>query len=131
VTKANGKEVLTGPVTAEVIRVIDGDTILVRAKIWLGQEIETRVRLHAIDAPELKSKCLTERNLAVKAREFVRAMIEGGPIVLRNIQYGKFAGRVVSAVETSDGQNLAALLAARGLGYPYHGGKRRRWCGAT
>lgn len=127
---APAKDRLAGPVLAEVVRVIDGDTILVRAKIWLGQEVETKVRLNAIDTPELKGKCPQERLLAIKARDFVYATIQGGPIVLRDIQYGKYAGRVVSTIETQDGQNLAALLIARGLGYDYHGGKRRKWCPA-
>mgnify|MGYP001996263084 CR=1 FL=1 len=44
-------DTLPGPIQAEVIRVIDGDTIEVRAEIWLGQYIETNVRLAGMDAP--------------------------------------------------------------------------------
>ncbi len=48
-------ELLPGPVTATVQEVIDGDTVAVRARIWLGQAIENRVRLAGIDTPELRS----------------------------------------------------------------------------
>src|SRR3989338_6548178 len=46
------EEPVTGPVAAAVLEVIDGDTIVVRARIWLGQAVETRVRLSWADAPE-------------------------------------------------------------------------------
>jgi endonuclease YncB( thermonuclease family) len=49
--------VLAGPVMARVIRVYDGDTILVRARIWVDQEIEIRVRLAGVDTPEIKGQC--------------------------------------------------------------------------
>ena len=34
---------LAGPVSAEVLRVIDGDTIEVRAHIWLGHQVHLAV----------------------------------------------------------------------------------------
>ena len=46
-------EVLPGPIAADVIKVIDGDTLPVRARIWLGQEVEINVRLADVDTPEL------------------------------------------------------------------------------
>lgn len=50
----SGKRIeIAGPVAAEVIRVIDGDTILVAAKPWPQQTMEVYVRLRGIDAPEL------------------------------------------------------------------------------
>ena len=54
-------EIVPGPVPAEVLAVLDGDTLVVRARIWLGQDVETRIRLDGIDAPELKGKCESER----------------------------------------------------------------------
>ncbi len=35
------RELLPGPVPARVIQVIDGDTLVVKARIWLGQDVET------------------------------------------------------------------------------------------
>ena len=49
-------ETIAGPVSAEIIEVIDGDTILVDASPWPQQTIEVYVRLRGIDAPELHSK---------------------------------------------------------------------------
>ena len=52
-TMASAEDVLPGPIPATIERVVDGDTIDVRARIWLGQEIVVRVRLAGLDAPEL------------------------------------------------------------------------------
>ena len=64
-------EILPGPVLAEVVEIIDGDTLAVRARIWLDQTIEARVRLSGIDAPELRGRCAAERHAAVAARALI------------------------------------------------------------
>ncbi len=57
-------ELLPGPVPGRVIAVIDADTLAVAARIWLGQDVEVRVRLAGVDAPELRGACPHERVLA-------------------------------------------------------------------
>jgi endonuclease YncB( thermonuclease family) len=130
---AQAGERLAGPVPARVIAVIDGDTLEVRAHIWLGQELRTRVRLAGIDAPELEGKCAQERSLAAQARAYLRARLEpgegwGARVWLRNIRYGKYAGRVLARVETAGGEDLSRGLMAAGLARPYAGRARAAWC---
>ncbi len=134
--QAAARERLAGPVPATVTAVVDGDTLEVRARIWLGQEIATRVRLAGIDAPELRARCARERALALRAADFLaRRLAVGGPassgIRLHDIENGKYAGRVLARVETADGQDLARLLLAAGLAQPYDGGRRASWCPAS
>lgn len=121
-------ERIPGPVIASVVKVIDGDTVVVRARIWLGQDVETRVRLQGVDAPELAGACERERLLALRARDFVRLKIGGAKVVMRDIRYGKYAGRVVARILTADGEDISAALIEAGLGRPYHGGRRASWC---
>ena len=64
---ATADERLPGPVPARVMAVIDGDTLVVKARIWLGQAVETRVRLADIDTPALRASCDSARLLAVRA----------------------------------------------------------------
>ena len=45
------EEALAGPVRAVVERVVDGDTVDVRARIWLGQSLTVRVRIDGVDTP--------------------------------------------------------------------------------
>ncbi len=119
---------IPGPVPARVTGVIDGDTIVVRARIWLGQDVETRVRLAGADAPELNGGCESERRLARRARDFVRALAAGGRVVLSHISYGKYAGRVVASVRVPGGEDFSQALIAADLARPYGGGRRRSWC---
>ncbi len=128
VTAAGWRDPIPGPVPALVVDVIDGDTVLVRARIWLGQEVETRVRLDGVDTPELRGKCPAARRLAREAQAFVQARVGGRQVILRDIQYGKYAGRVVARVQTPDGDDLSDALIAAGLGHAYGGGARASWC---
>ncbi len=126
-------ETLTGPLTGRVVEVIDGDTLAVRVRIWLDNDVTTRVRLDGIDAPELRGACPEERKLARRAAAFLAARLsadaQGGPAVrLHDVRYGKYARRVVARVETLAGEDLGAALLAAGLARPYDGGRRASWC---
>jgi endonuclease YncB( thermonuclease family) len=131
---ARAGERLAGPVPAVVTRVVDGDTLEVRARIWLGQELAIRVRLAGIDAPEAGSSCAQERALALRARAFLTDRLTpdpGGPppvVRLRDIRNGKYAGRVLARVEVPPGQDLGRALLAAGLARRYDGGRRAAWC---
>ncbi|MEL6421582.1 MAG: hypothetical protein AAFQ42_03985 [Pseudomonadota bacterium] len=123
---------LPGPVEADVRRVIDGDTLLVRAHIWLGQRIDIRVRVRGIDAPELRSRCAAERLAAQRATEEVSRRVQGRRVHLTRIARGKYAGRVLADVELPGAGSLSATLLALKLVTPYrphskrHGAARDR-----
>jgi len=120
---------LEGPVAAEVLRVVDGDTIEVRAHIWLGQEVTTLVRLNGVDAPELKGKCEGERAAARRAKARIEEKLAGGnDVILRNIRFEKYAGRVMSKVETESGEDLGTALKREGFVRAYSGANRAGWC---
>lgn len=127
----SGGDVLPGPVPAEVVGVVDGDTIDVRARIWLGQEVRTRVRIAGIDAPELRGACVEEKARARAARTRMEALVGGGTVVLRDIRLGKYAGRVVARVETAGGREFGALLLEEGLARPYGAARAAAWCAET
>ncbi len=122
-------DVVLGPVSAWVLRVIDGDTIAVRARIWIGQSVETRVRIAGVDTPELRGDCVLEIELATAARDLVDEAIGNAPAILRDVRHDKFGGRVLARVESERGEDIATLLITAGLGRPYDGGKRASWCG--
>ena len=125
-TVAGGK--LEGPVPAIVTRVIDGDTIEVRAQIWLEQEILVKVRLAGIDAPELTASCDDTRRAAHQARDLVVREVEGARVFLVRIRGDKYFGRVIGHVMTPKGEDLASLLLAAGLATTYSGSRRAAMC---
>jgi len=119
---------ITGPVSAKVIKVYDGDTFTVEAYPWPGLEAKASVRVNGVDTPEIRGKCDAEKQKAIEARDFVKDLILGETIFLQNVKHGKYAGRVVADVKLEGGDNLATMIISQGLGREYHGGAREGWC---
>ena len=119
---------LAGPVEAEVLRVIDGDSLVVRARIWLGQTVETHVRLTGIDTPELRGKCDREREKAEAARTALIGLLGDGPVALSDIETDKFGGRVRARVGSATHPDVAQAMIATGHARAYDGGRRAGWC---
>lgn len=124
---------LKGPVPAIVERVIDGDTITVRARIWLNQELRVNVRIARIDTPELAARCTRERELAGQARDFVHNILYADEktepsVWLSDIDQDKYGGRVLARVTGSAGGDVAQALIQAGLANIYDGKKRTDWC---
>lgn len=129
---ANGqaKEIVSGPVTAEVVKVIDGDTIRVKAKIWLGLDKTIKVKFNGIQAPELHSpKCDYEREIAEEAKAVTVKAIAGKPVQLIDIKYGKYSDRVIANVRNHEGVDLNTFLFNQALAHPTKTGSRIDWCG--
>lgn len=122
---------LPGPIPAEVVEVVDGDTLTVRAIIWLGQSVETNVRLDGVDAPEMRARCPREKALAESARDAVRGLVGVGLVHLLDVQPDKYGGRVRARVRVAGGVDLTEALLKTGLVRPYHGERRQPWCEET
>lgn len=116
-----------GPVEADVVRVIDGDTFEAAARIWLGEAIDVHVRIEGIDAPELHAHCSWERRRAEAARDYLARRIDGAAVELSRVRYDKYGGRVDAVVRDTDG-NIGEAMIAKGYARPYHGHRRRPWC---
>ena len=120
---------IPGPVPARVLYVVDGDTVRVRARIWLGQEVDTYVRLNGVDTAEMHAHCDYERGMAQKAADYVsRLLPEGDAVTLMDVTYDKYGRRVVARLITAGGQDLSGLLLKSGLARPYDGGHKQGWC---
>ena len=100
---AGPEESETHTVTATCIKVVDGDTIVVKC-----DKRQMTVDLAGIDAPELGQPWGKE------VRGFVRDMVEGNQVTVEVIEAGETGGtaRVMVA-----GQDLSRLLAERGLAW--------------
>ena len=118
-----------GTVTvSKVISVYDGDTFRVDIDSLspiVGKNI--RIRLNGVDTPEIQGKCQYEKDLALKARDFVRNKLTNAKeIKLTKLQRGKYF-RVVADVMV-DGVSLEKELLENKLAYKYTGGKKSSWC---
>lgn len=130
--EAMARDEISGPVSAEILRVVDGDTLLVEAQPWPQQKMEVYVRIRGIDAPELKSKCEAVRLAGQNARHALETMAADSiRIQLTRISGDKYFGRIVADVILSDGHNVADGLLLAGLVRTYDGCRKpRETCGS-
>ncbi|MCC2612791.1 thermonuclease family protein [Neorhizobium petrolearium] len=126
-TEASARDEVSGPVAAEILRVIDGDTLLVEAQPWPQQKMEVYVRIRGIDTPELRSKCAKLRRIGLDAQHALQ-MLAGASrqIQLTRISGDKYFGRIVADVTLSDGRSVADNLLLAGLAQSYDGGRKPR-----
>jgi micrococcal nuclease len=116
-------------IPVEVLRVIDGDTVEVRARIWLDQFVVTRLRLRGIDAPERGGRCAAEAERAEAARRRLAALAgEDAGAFLTDLGTDKYGGRVLGRLVGADGRDLGARMVADGHARPYDGRRRQAWC---
>jgi micrococcal nuclease len=115
---------VAGPVSARIVRIIDGDTLEVEAHPWPGQSVRVSVRLRGIDTPERRSQCADQRAAARLARNELERLVRDFPTVeLINVSGGKYYGRVLADMKAGT-RDVAAAMLASGLARPYNGGKR-------
>lgn len=114
---------------SKIISIYDGDTFKVNIDGYpaiVGEKMA--VRVNGIDTPEIKGKCLKEKELALKAKQLVVSLFENAQsIELRNMQRGKYF-RIVADVYV-DGQSLSEYLILNHVAVLYDGGtKIKNWC---
>lgn len=126
---------LVSPAKAEnyyiekVIRVTDGDTFVIDTseKSSILRELGLSVRILGIDTPEKKGKCQKEKDLATKATELTKKLIENKTIKLTDIKWDKYGGRINAKVFIND-LNVGDELIKRNLARAYYGEKKKSWC---
>ncbi|MCE9648010.1 MAG: thermonuclease family protein [Parvibaculum sp.] len=131
VHEAHAGDVIEGPVAADVVRVVDGDTLKLKVHVWIGQTIEVDVRVAGIDAPELKGKCPAERARAEEARDYLDHLVGGRAVRIAQVRNDKYGGRVIADVNEETAGDIGTAMLARGLARAYGGGKREPWCQAA
>lgn len=113
---------------SRIIKVIDGDTFRVDINELpdiIGKNI--RIRILGINAPEINGKCTFEKELAIKARDFVQILLDNADLViLKNLNRGNFFRLLAEVIV--DGKNLGELLVANDLAVRYQGQKKLSWC---
>ena len=113
-------------VYGKVIKVYDGDTITVAAKLpFKGSPLyRFSVRLHSIDSPEIRGETPTEKALAIISRDSLHKLIYGQVIELRNTGKEKY-GRLLADVYLQD-LHVNKWMLDEKLAIPYDGGKKIR-----
>ena len=109
----------------EVIKVYDGDTITIAAKMpFKGSPLyRLPVRLNGIDTPEIKGKSEDEISVAKEARDALSALILHKNIVLKNVATEKY-GRILADVYL-DELHINKWLIDQRFAVKYDGGMKK------
>jgi endonuclease YncB( thermonuclease family) len=116
---------------AQIIRVSDGDTIVIAAP-FLPQPLkpELAVRIYGVDTPEkgFRGQCEAEKARGEAASVFTKNLVASSQ-QRQVVLYGwdKFGGRVLGDI-VLNGQSLRAQLIANGHAREYYGEAKQSWC---
>ncbi len=97
-----------------VTKVFDGDTVQVQ-----GQNIEFRIRMVGIDAPETGGAKKKGQPYSQQAKKVLRQLIQGKKVRLK--QYGTGGYNRILAEIFSQGHNINLAMVRRGLAEVYQG----------
>ena len=107
----------------KVIKVYDGDTITVAAKLHESFPVHRfSVRLSGIDTPEMRASNENEKKRAILAKKFLEEKILNQTVVLDNITTEKY-GRLLATV-FHNGIDINELMITNNYAVSYSGGKK-------
>ena len=115
------------PITSGmVIKVYDGDTITIAAKLPYDESPVYRfqVRLAGIDCPEIKGPTTVEKELAKKARDALSSIVMGKIVYLTNVGTEKY-GRLLADVYYEN-LHINKWMLDNKYAYPYDGGTKMK-----
>ena len=110
---------------AELLRIIDGDTLDCLIDIGFDVFVQKRIRLFGMDTWESRTRDLEEKakGLAAKARLKELIYQNGDKFSLISHELGKY-GRVLGTIILKDGRSANDILVEEGHGYAYDGGNK-------
>jgi len=116
---------------AQIIRVSDGDTIVISAPFLPAPlKPELAVRIFGVDTPEKghRAQCPQENERALIASQFTKTAIANSKKHQVTLYaWDKFGGRVLGDIIV-DGKSIRQGLIANGLAREYYGDAKQSWC---
>ena len=122
---------------AQLIRVVDGDTVWAHIDLGFNVWKKVNVRLHGIDAPETRTRDKEEKERGLRAKNRLIQLLEQSDnkftIVSKEVdKYGRALGELYSHHDMQVSENetrpisicLNQVLINEGLAKKYDGGKR-------
>ena len=126
ITDPKSVKAFVPPITqGRVIKCYDGDTITIAAYLpYKNSELyKFSVRINGIDCPEIKSKCVSEKDCAQIAKKYVEDKILHKMVRLENVSLEKY-GRILADVYI-DNISIGDYLIGHRLAVKYDGGTKK------
>jgi len=114
-----------------IVRVVDGDTVIVEAK-FLPEPLkpELGIRIFGIDTPEkgARARCKKEEERSRAATDFlVRAIEKSQRQEVVIMEWDKYGGRLLGDILV-DGRSVRQLMISNNYAREYYGGTKKSWC---
>ena len=114
---------------AQIIRTVDGDSVIADVDLGCNVHIEEKCRLYGIDAPEIHNvrKNSKEYKAGMKAKEFLTNLIEGREVIVKTHKdkKGKFGRYLIEIFLPGDDISINQLMIIKGFATEYFGGKKK------
>ena len=97
----------------QVLRVIDGDTMIVSIDLGFNLALTQTIRIKGIDAPETRTTAFKEKARGLAAKAFAETWLQDKPLLIKttkNDKYGRMLGDFI-CVETGATFAEAVLVA--------------------
>jgi endonuclease YncB( thermonuclease family) len=116
---------------AQILRVSDGDTVVIAAPFLPAPlKPELAVRIFGVDTPEkgFRGQCESEKQRGEAASVFTKQLVTAST-QRQVVLYGwdKFGGRVLGDI-ILNGQSLRTQLIQNGFAREYYGDAKQSWC---
>ena len=98
----------------EVIRVIDGDTLVITIDLGFNLALTQPIRIKGINSPEMRSSNPQEKVLALADKTFVEGWLQGKILFItttKDDKYGRILGDIIC---DKTKENLSELMIAAG-----------------
>jgi micrococcal nuclease len=108
---------------ANVIRVVDGDTLVVDIDLGFDMWVRNQsIRLEGIDTPEIRTLNIREKLAGNLAKQRVEELVGGKQVIIKTEKdkTEKF-GRMLGIILTKEGLNINELLIEERLAVKYDG----------
>ncbi len=120
---------------AEVLKVIDGDTLDLRIDLGFDIHHKIRVRLYGVNTPESRTSNKEEKALGVKAKDFTSDWLTSHKWVYvntipdKNDKYGRILAKIYSSEDVNDPATacLNNDIIQSGLAREYYGVGNKTW----
>ena len=113
---------------AKCVHAYDGDTIHVVFKMPNSNDCyKWVVRMMGIDTPEIKTKNTYEKQLAVKARDFLRDLILDKIVVIECLDFDKYGRLLGNLYIEGNEMSISNMMIEKGFAKAYDGGTKSKW----
>jgi len=116
---------------AQLVRVVDGDTVDAMIDLGFDVWVKRRIRFMGVDTWECRTRNKEEKKKGLLAKAYTKDMLEAdkGIFTLKSHGVGKY-GRVLGELFIKGHRDsLNDLLKIHGHAYEYHGGKKKVFLG--